>query len=81
MQISSCSYSQKLGGCRTILQLGDNGPLREDALQEIGRVDVLMMPIDIDSQFHILKAGAKTLFPPGMIREDGKAVSGVLARA
>ena len=39
-----------------------------------------MMPIDIDSQFHILKAGAKTLFPPGMIREDGKAVSGVLAR-
>ena len=30
------------------------GTLREDTIQEVGRVDVLMMPID--SQFHILKA-------------------------
>ena len=37
-----------------IVHLGDNGPLREDTIQALGRVDVLMMPID--SQFHILKA-------------------------
>ena len=35
------------------MHLGDNGPLREDTIQQVGRVDVLMMPID--SQFHILK--------------------------
>jgi len=37
-----------------IVHLGDNGPLREETIRELGRVDVLMMPID--SQFHILKA-------------------------
>src|SRR6267142_5183809 len=37
-----------------IVHLGDNGPLRDDTIRELGRVDVLMMPID--SQFHILKA-------------------------
>src|SRR5437870_12315135 len=36
-----------------IVHLGDNGPLREETIRELGRVDVLMMPID--SQFHILK--------------------------
>src|SRR6266699_7174849 len=42
-----------VGGLR-ILHLGDNGPLRDDTLRQLGRVDVLMIPID--SQFHILKA-------------------------
>jgi L-ascorbate metabolism protein UlaG (beta-lactamase superfamily) len=37
-----------------IVHLGDNGPLRDDAIRQLGRVDVLMIPID--SQFHILKA-------------------------
>jgi hypothetical protein len=37
-----------------IVHLGDNGPLRDETARELGRVDVLMMPID--SQFHILKA-------------------------
>ena len=37
-----------------IVHLGDNGPLRDETIHELGRVDVLMMPID--SQFHILKA-------------------------
>jgi len=37
-----------------IVHLGDNGPLRNDTIREIGRVDVLMIPID--SEFHILKA-------------------------
>jgi L-ascorbate metabolism protein UlaG (beta-lactamase superfamily) len=37
-----------------IVHLGDNGPLTEANVRELGRVDVLMMPID--SQFHILKA-------------------------
>ena len=36
-----------------IVHLGDNGPLRDEMIREIGRVDVLMIPID--SQFHILK--------------------------
>jgi len=43
----------EVGGLR-ILHLGDNGPLRDDTIRQIGRVDVLMIPID--SQFHILKA-------------------------
>jgi len=42
----------KVGGLR-IVHLGDNGPLTDDTIRAIGRVDVLMMPID--SQFHILK--------------------------
>ena len=37
-----------------IVHLGDNGPLRDDIIRRLGRVDVLMMPID--SQFHILHA-------------------------
>jgi len=37
-----------------IVHLGDNGPLTDDNIRDLGRVDVLMMPID--SQFHILKA-------------------------
>jgi L-ascorbate metabolism protein UlaG (beta-lactamase superfamily) len=43
----------KVGGLR-IVHLGDNGPLTDDTIRAIGRVDVLMIPID--SQFHILKA-------------------------
>jgi L-ascorbate metabolism protein UlaG (beta-lactamase superfamily) len=35
-----------------IVHLGDNGPLTEANLQELGRVDVLMMPID--ARHHIL---------------------------
>jgi L-ascorbate metabolism protein UlaG (beta-lactamase superfamily) len=37
-----------------IVHLGDNGPLRDDTARQLGRVDMLMIPID--SQFHILKA-------------------------
>ena len=37
-----------------IVHLGDNGPLRDETIRELGRVDALMIPID--SQFHILKA-------------------------
>ena len=43
----------KVGGLR-IVHLGDNGPLTADTIRAIGRVDVLMIPID--PQFHILKA-------------------------
>src|SRR5436189_2260684 len=43
----------KTGGLR-IVHLGDNGPLSEDMVRGLGRVDVLMMPID--SEFHILTA-------------------------
>jgi L-ascorbate metabolism protein UlaG (beta-lactamase superfamily) len=43
----------EVGGLR-IVHLGDNGPLRDDTIRQLGRVDVLMIPID--SQFHILKA-------------------------
>ncbi len=42
----------KIGDLR-IVHLGDNGPLTEDNIRAIGRVEVLMIPID--SQFHILK--------------------------
>jgi L-ascorbate metabolism protein UlaG (beta-lactamase superfamily) len=37
-----------------IVHLGDNGPLRDEVIRQLGRVDVLMIPID--SQFHILQA-------------------------
>ncbi len=37
-----------------ILHLGENGPLRDEMIRQIGGVDVLMIPID--SQFHILNA-------------------------
>jgi len=50
---SNTIWLVKVAGLR-IVHLGDNGPLREDTIQSVGRVDVLMMPID--SQFHILKA-------------------------
>lgn len=43
----------EVGGLRMV-HVGDNGPLRDDIIQQLGRVDVLMLPID--SQFHILKA-------------------------
>src|SRR5262249_17990318 len=43
----------EVGGLR-IVHLGDNGPLRDETARQIGRVDMLMIPID--SQFHILKA-------------------------
>ena len=46
-------WSLKVAGLR-IVHLGDNGPLSEETARQIGRVDVLMIPID--SQFHILKA-------------------------
>jgi L-ascorbate metabolism protein UlaG (beta-lactamase superfamily) len=36
-----------------IVHLGDNGPLRDEAVRQFGRVDVLMIPID--SRFHILQ--------------------------
>jgi len=53
-----------------IVHLGDNGPLRDETIRELGRVDVLMIPID--SQFHILKADQITairsrLSPPILI--------------
>jgi L-ascorbate metabolism protein UlaG (beta-lactamase superfamily) len=42
----------ELNGLR-IAHMGDNGPLTEANLQELGRVDILMMPID--AKHHILK--------------------------
>ncbi len=50
---SNTVWLLEVGGLR-IVHLGDNGPLGDDTIRQIGRVDVLMMPID--SQFHILKA-------------------------
>lgn len=41
----------ELGGLR-IAHLGDNGPLTAANVKELGRVDILMMPID--GEFHIL---------------------------
>src|SRR5881397_3976212 len=41
-------------GALRIVHVGDNGPLRDETIRQLGRVDVLMLPID--SQFHILKA-------------------------
>jgi L-ascorbate metabolism protein UlaG (beta-lactamase superfamily) len=43
----------EVGGLR-IVHLGDNGPLHDDTIRQLGRVDVLMMPID--AEFHILKS-------------------------
>lgn len=53
-----------------MVHLGDNGPLADAMTRELGRVDVLMMPID--SQFHILKADQiaemrRKLFPSILI--------------
>ena len=66
---SNTIWLVKVAGLR-IVHLGDNGPLREDTIQALGRVDVLLMPID--SQFHILKtdqiaAIRSKLFPPILI--------------
>jgi len=36
-----------------IAHLGDNGPLSKEAIENIGRVDILMLPID--ALYHILK--------------------------
>jgi L-ascorbate metabolism protein UlaG (beta-lactamase superfamily) len=54
---SNTIWLLELGGVR-IVHLGDNGPLRDETIKQLGRVDVLMMPID--SEFHILKAGEIT---------------------
>jgi L-ascorbate metabolism protein UlaG (beta-lactamase superfamily) len=43
----------EIAGLR-VVHLGDNGPLSDATIRQLGRVDVLMIPID--SQFHILKA-------------------------
>jgi L-ascorbate metabolism protein UlaG (beta-lactamase superfamily) len=43
----------KVAGLR-LVHVGDNGPLSEAIVRELGHVDVLFLPID--SQFHILKA-------------------------
>ena len=50
---SNTIWVVQVGGVR-IVHLGDNGPLGQGIVREIGRVDVLMIPID--SQYHILKA-------------------------
>jgi L-ascorbate metabolism protein UlaG (beta-lactamase superfamily) len=42
----------EIGGLR-IVHLGDNGPLTEDNVRDLGPVDILMMPID--AREHILK--------------------------
>jgi L-ascorbate metabolism protein UlaG (beta-lactamase superfamily) len=66
---SNTIWLVRVAGLR-IVHPGDNGPLREDTIEKVGRVDVLMMPID--SQFHILKADQIAdirgrLFPPILI--------------
>ena len=66
---SNTIWLVKVAGLR-IVHLGDNGQLREDTIQALGRVDVLLMPID--SQFHILKpnqiaAIRSRLLPPILI--------------
>jgi L-ascorbate metabolism protein UlaG (beta-lactamase superfamily) len=50
---SNTVWLVEIGGLR-IVHLGDNGPLGSGIISQLGRVDVLMIPID--SQFHILKA-------------------------
>ena len=50
---SNTIWSVEVAGLR-IVHLGDNGPLNNATIEQIGRVDVLMAPID--SQFHILKS-------------------------
>jgi L-ascorbate metabolism protein UlaG (beta-lactamase superfamily) len=50
---SNTVWVVQIGGLR-VVHLGDNGPLGEELIRQLGRVDVLMIPID--SQFHILKA-------------------------
>lgn len=50
---SNTVWLLEIAGLR-IVHVGDNGPLSEQMIQRLGRVDVLMLPID--SEFHILKA-------------------------
>jgi L-ascorbate metabolism protein UlaG (beta-lactamase superfamily) len=50
---SNTIWLVEIAGLRMV-HVGDNGPLAETTIGQLGRVDVLMMPID--SQFHILKA-------------------------
>jgi L-ascorbate metabolism protein UlaG (beta-lactamase superfamily) len=50
---SNTVWLVEIAGIR-IVHLGDNGPLTPDLVGQLGRVDMLMMPID--SEFHILKA-------------------------
>ena len=45
-------WAIELDGVR-IVHLGDNGPISKDLAEAIGRVDVLMLPVD--ATFHILK--------------------------
>jgi L-ascorbate metabolism protein UlaG (beta-lactamase superfamily) len=50
---SNTIWLVEIAGLR-IVHVGDNGPLGEATIRRLGRVDVLMLPID--SEFHILKA-------------------------
>jgi L-ascorbate metabolism protein UlaG (beta-lactamase superfamily) len=50
---SNTIWLVEVAGLR-LVHLGDNGPLSDTTIRQLGRVDVLMIPID--SQFHILKA-------------------------
>ena len=66
---SNTVWLLEVAGLR-LAHLGDNGPLRDETVRALGRVDVLMMPID--SQFHILKADQiaairRQLAPPILI--------------
>jgi L-ascorbate metabolism protein UlaG (beta-lactamase superfamily) len=49
---SNTVWLVEIAGLR-IVHPGDNGPLREELIRQLGRVDVLMLPIE--SQSHILK--------------------------
>ena len=66
---SNTIWLVEVAGLR-LVHLGDNGPLGDTTIEQLGRVDVLMIPID--SQFHILKADEiaairKRLSPPVLI--------------
>jgi L-ascorbate metabolism protein UlaG (beta-lactamase superfamily) len=50
---SNTVWLVEMAGLR-IVHIGDNGPLSDEVIRQLGRVDVLMLPID--SEFHILKA-------------------------
>jgi L-ascorbate metabolism protein UlaG (beta-lactamase superfamily) len=50
---SNTVWLLKVAGLR-LVHIGDNGPLSDDIVQQLGRVDLLLLPID--EQFHILKA-------------------------
>jgi L-ascorbate metabolism protein UlaG (beta-lactamase superfamily) len=50
---SNTIWAIEVAGLR-IVHVGDNGPLSAETIGRLGRVDVLMLPID--SKFHILKS-------------------------